>query len=440
VDVDPASAARGTTRQLYIPADDGPDHKVLSVVIPPGTLDGAMLLVAGAPGGVVRVRVSAGAPGGVVRVRVSAGAPQVGSMPPAAGPATWTRPQQAVYVPTPRRRPVVPILVALLLLIGVGAVVLATRGGDDNPDPIAASASTTSSPTGGSGSDSGTETPTATPSGPKTPTGISPTAYQRALTTFDRGLDGRLRTLRTARTPTTVSSAARALHLALVGQQRSLAALAPPAAIASAHETLVRAVDDLAADAESAQTSAEEHTFCTGAAAADWLSRSPSAQKIRVAAYQVSRVDRAHRYQVGASLPRPRRDQHRRLGRGTVISRSTSGLGTLTVDNGSSSDTVINVVRNGARTPSLSVYSPAKAKFTVGNIGDGNYTIFVASGTDWDGGQSTFTHDCAYERFDQGFPFTTSGNTYTTWSITLQEVIGGNATKSSVDPDAFPHN
>jgi hypothetical protein len=412
VDVDPAAAARGTTRQLWIPADDGPDHQVLIVVVPPGTADGTMLLVPGAPGGVVRVRVSAAAPG--------------------SGTASaWVPPERAAYVPTPRRRsPVVPIVVAVLLLLGVGGIVLATRGGDDQPVATAATAS--SGPAG--------TVATTTPAGPKTPAGASPTTYQRVLSGFDLALAQRLGTLRAARTPTRVSSAAHALSLAIAAQQRSLAALAPPAAVSAGHATLVLAVDDLATDAESVQTQADEHVFCTGAAAAAWLSRAPSAKAIRTAAYQVSRLDKAHRYKVGSSMPRPRPDQRRRLGRGQVISRSTSGLGTLTVDNGSSSDTVINVVRRGARRPSLSVYSPARSKFTVGSIGDGNYDIFLASGNDWDAGQSAFTHNCAYQKFDQPFPYTTSSDTYTTWSISLEEVINGNATKSDVDPDAFPHN
>jgi hypothetical protein len=347
VDVDPVAAAQGTTRQLWIPAEDGPDHRV------------------------------------------------------------------------------------------VGGVVLATRGGDDD-HPGAAAARTPAGTTAGPASSAAPVT--TTPEGPKTPAGASPTAYQRALSAFDLVLAQRLGTLRAARTPTRVSSAAHALSLAIGAQQRSLAALAPPAAVKAAHDTLIGAVDHLATDAESVQTQADEHVFCTGPAAAAWLSRAPSARGLRTAAYQVSRLDRTHPYKFGSSLPRPRPDQHRRLGRGAVISRSTSGLGTLTVDNGSSSDTVINVVRRGAHRPSLSVYSPARSKFTVGNIGDGNYDLFLASGSDWDGAQSTFTHSCAYEKFDQPFPYTTSSNTYTTWSVSLEEVIDGNATKSDVDPDSFPHN
>jgi hypothetical protein len=419
VDVDPAAAARGTTRQLWIPAEDGPDHRVLTVVVPPGTPDGAMLPVPGVPGGIVRVRVTTAAPG---------------VAPPAQ--TAWVRPERAAYAPAPRRRGrVVPVVVAVLLLLGVGATVLATRGGDD--DPGAAAARTPAATTSGPASSAPVTT---APEGPKTPAGASPTTYQRALSAFDLVLAQRLGTLRAARTPTRVSSAAHALSLAIAAQQRSLAALAPPAAVKAAHDTLIGAVDQLATDAESVQTQADEHVFCTGPAAAAWLSRAPSARDMRTAAYQVSRLDRTHPYKFGASLPRPRPDQHRRLGRGAVISRSTSGLGTLTVDNGSSSDTVINVVRRGAHRPSLSVYSPARSKFTVGNIGDGNYDLFLASGSDWDGAQSTFTHNCAYEKFDQPFPYTTAANTYTTWSVSLEEVIDGNATKSDVDPDSFPHN
>ena len=63
------------------------------------------------------------------------------------------------------------------------------------------------------------------------------------------------------------------------------------------------------------------------------------------------------------------------------------------------------------------------------------YNIFTAGGEDWDNAKKGFTRDCAFSKFDDDFAFSSSGDR---WTITLEQVVGGNASTSDVDPNAFP--
>jgi hypothetical protein len=76
----------------------------------------------------------------------------------------------------------------------------------------------------------------------------------------------------------------------------------------------------------------------------------------------------------------------------------------------------------------------------MGATPDGTYDVFFTSGTDWNGGQ--FSRACTFQRFDKMTTFTTtttaSGIEYTTYRITLQSMINGNAQVITVPSDSFP--
>ncbi|MGH3669019.1 MAG: hypothetical protein ACRDSH_00040, partial [Pseudonocardiaceae bacterium] len=137
----------------------------------------------------------------------------------------------------------------------------------------------------------------------------------------------------------------------------------------------------------------------------------------------------------------PPGDSDRRLANGQFVrSGSRTGKGELTIDNGGGHDAVITMAMNG--NPVYSVYVRNGATYTVRGIRDSTYEIFFTTGTDWDSQNRDFTRERALQRFDQTFPFTTTRTAtelrWTTGKITLNPVVGGNASTSSVDPKDYP--
>jgi hypothetical protein len=96
------------------------------------------------------------------------------------------------------------------------------------------------------------------------------------------------------------------------------------------------------------------------------------------------------------------------------------------------------MARRGARTPVLAVYVRGGGKATVGGIRDGTYEVFWTEGRDWDNRLHAFTRDCAFQRFEDPFTYTTTHRTYDNHGITLRPVVGGNARTGPVDPESFP--
>lgn len=135
----------------------------------------------------------------------------------------------------------------------------------------------------------------------------------------------------------------------------------------------------------------------------------------------------------------PPGDADRRLANGQFLrSGSRTGKGELTIDNGSDRDAVITMAMNS--NPVYSVYVRKGSMYTVQGIRDSTYEIFFTIGTDWD--SQNFTRDRALQRFDQTFNFTTTRTAtelrWTTGKITLNPVVGGNASTSPVDPKDYP--
>ena len=81
------------------------------------------------------------------------------------------------------------------------------------------------------------------------------------------------------------------------------------------------------------------------------------------------------------------------------------------------------------------VYVRGDGRYTVKGIRAGTYTVFTASGVDWDAGKKGFTRDCAFGKFDSELTF---GSSARRWTIVVAPVGGGNTTSSEVDPGAFP--
>ncbi|HEY6296138.1 MAG TPA: hypothetical protein VIX15_10785 [Streptosporangiaceae bacterium] len=122
---------------------------------------------------------------------------------------------------------------------------------------------------------------------------------------------------------------------------------------------------------------------------------------------------------------------------GTILySGITGGSGQLTIKNRPDQDGVVVLVRG--RHKAIGVYVRARARATVGNIQDGTYTIYFTSGSQYSACQGRFTSGATYWRFNNHLRFATTATTFTTWTVTLYTVNGGNAPTTQVGPSDFP--
>ncbi|MFI6825421.1 hypothetical protein ACIBJE_31395 [Micromonospora sp. NPDC050187] len=263
---------------------------------------------------------------------------------------------------------------------------------------------------------------------------VTPDQYQTVLTSTDQALNAGFRTLAAAKSPTAVRTATSGLATTAGTQRRALAEMVPPASVATAHDTLVEALDDLAA-ALTGTGSATSGQACLGPAAVARVSRERAADQLRAAAKALATADPTRAYQVGSFLPKKTKDGNRRLSNGSYVKRTKGGLGQLKIENGGA-DAVISIARG--KTAVTRVYVRGKSTFTVRGVRDGTYQIFMTSGKDWDARSKAFSRDCDFEKFDDPLTFRTTSRTYTGWTVSLTPVVGGNASTSSVDPDQFP--
>jgi hypothetical protein len=146
-------------------------------------------------------------------------------------------------------------------------------------------------------------------------------------------------------------------------------------------------------------------------------------------------------YPVRLKLPRTEKAKNRRLSNGSFI-RDTgrSGLGKLTVKNGTASDAVVTLTRG--RKTAFTVYLREGASATVRSVNNGTYTVYFTMGEDWNSAKKSFTRDCSFEKFDDPADFHTrqvsGGTQYDVLTFSLAKSIGGNATTTGVPQEDFP--
>jgi len=124
-----------------------------------------------------------------------------------------------------------------------------------------------------------------------------------------------------------------------------------------------------------------------------------------------------------------------------------SGKATLTIENGGSSDAIVCLysIENGRTI--RNEYVRKNSSFTMSNIAQGTYKIRVFYGNDWNptltnscGTKGNFESDVNFSEFDGTEYFEDSDRGYTTATITLYTVAGGNTTSSSIDQSTFFNN
>ncbi|MDI6097221.1 hypothetical protein QLQ12_01180 [Actinoplanes sp. NEAU-A12] len=416
VELSAAEAAAGTAKTIAAPPDGTP----VMIYFLPGARDGTVQNVdlpwVDPATGTASTRTVA------VAIRV---------LPAGSFPAAGAFPSSGFAAPARRRfGPRARIIAVALGITLVGGICLAPtlfRGSD---------AKTSSGVTGSTTSTTTTTTTRPTEEAVATAPPLDPAAFQSSLDEADKQLTAAVGTLGRATTPRAVAAAADALAETVRTQASMLSGLTAPAAVVSAHGDLVSALSSLENELTSVSSSADSRSVCTGGAASAALTRAGAAADLRTAITALAAADPGAKYRFGSFLPAATEDQNRRQANGSYLTRTTGGSGQLKIDNGNTVDTVVNLVKVGAKKPAVSVYVRGQKKVTTGRIKDGTYEVFISSGTDWDG--KRFTRDCQFSKFDSSFKFTTTSRQYTIWQISLQEVLGGNATSSDVDPDSFP--
>ncbi|MGX7674779.1 hypothetical protein [Plantactinospora sp. DSM 117369] len=363
------------------------------------------------------------------------GAPPPVSGPPTApfgagppGPPFGGPPQFGAFPPPPPaksgRGKIIAIVggaVAVVLLVALAVPLLIWAG---NRDSEGSTSGRTASGQGGEPS------PSAAP--------ISAQEYQVLLAEVDKAVAPGFTQLGAAKNPKAVGTAAGTIGRALDQQITALSGVVPPQNAATAHADLLRGLEGMVDSITETGSAAGAGEVCLGSSALARLSRDPAAEDVRTAQQALAAADPAQPYQVGTFVPKKTADSNRRLGNGAYLKRVRSGQGQLKIENGGSSDAVINLVLGSAKTPTVSVYVRAKGKHTVSSIKDGTYRIYMTGGKDWDGRAKAFSRNCNFQRFEDTFKFTTTSSQYTIWTITLTPVAGGNARTSEVDPNSFP--
>jgi hypothetical protein len=420
IEVPPAEAAAGTTKVVW-----SPTHGPLNVVVPAGTVDGAVVVVQTPTAGNVAVTIRVSSP--FPPPAPFAGAPASG--PPAPGyPAPGQPPVPGQPYPgqpypgqpypltgppqsTPsnaRRNSVIGGGLAVVLVLGCCLGVRVLGIGDD--DKRASNSTST----------------------PASAAPLSPEQYVQALASADTAIGAAFGKLNTADTAA-FAKVAPAAAATIRAESDKLVAITPPAGAETAHEQLTLELESMS---DMIEESGSAKRDCPAASPWTLLLQSGWAEGIRDDAKKLAVAD--PQYKFGNFLPAAPKETKRRLKTGTFVKRSKSGgSGHLKIKNGAE-DTTVSLVPSKGKKPVLTVYVRGGGTYTARGIRDGSYRIYTASGVDWNAQQKGFTRDCAFTKFDDTFKFSTTSFSSTIWTITLAPSAGGNASTTTVDPNSFP--
>ncbi|MFC9230863.1 hypothetical protein ACFTZI_18200 [Streptomyces decoyicus] len=296
--------------------------------------------------------------------------------------------------------------------------------------PLAACSSEGESngPAGGSSSSSAGSAPSPSP----TPT-VDPAAYRHALTGALGPLDSALRAVDRAHEGGSLNKALDAAATNADTAATTLQTVATPDNAIAGNSQLATALRSLGQDLKSARGTGGR--CATSPRVELGTARGPQSVK------EAGRALTALGYDATLRLPRTEQAKHRRLGNGAFVrDGSRGGLGRLTVRNGTGTDAVVTLTR-GSQT-AFSIYVRKGSDATVRSVNSGSYTVYFTTGEDWNSAKSSFTRQCSFEKFDDKANFRTvrvaGGTQYTVLTFTLNKIIGGNASTSTVPPGDFP--
>ncbi|MEU6716653.1 hypothetical protein ABZ897_34750 [Nonomuraea sp. NPDC046802] len=268
------------------------------------------------------------------------------------------------------------------------------------------------------------------------PSALTPEAYKSELDGWHKAMAGAIDALAGARSVKALDQRVGKAEEDLSEAADALAALTPPDAVRTQHDAYVTSLRAFVSELGNTAGKVGSRDLCTSSAVLtdidDQLESLDNAGEALQSAgdYPADVVD----VKAGGK-------QSRRLKNGSFIRKgSLNGRGSLEVNNGSSRDAVITVVKGGSK--AFSIYVRKKAKFKVRGVRDGTYRIYFTHGVDWDGKNRAFTRECSFARFQKSVKFKTTFTAtqirWHDWRITLHAISGGNARTSPVDPDDFP--
>jgi hypothetical protein len=280
--------------------------------------------------------------------------------------------------------------------------------------------------------------PTTSTPKPKVDPGLSPSAYRAKLAAAGRPLNSALAAIPKARALTVLGARVGQAERATARAVTVLGGIDAPAAVRSEHAAVVASLRRLSTELGTLSTEAHGQQLCAASSVLSSFGRMAGPGALSHTIHELA----VKGYRLRVSIPTTPAHGTPRPATGTYLrSGDRSGNGQLTVQNGSTTDAVITLaVGSHAR---FSVFIRHGATYKVTSINDGRYAVYYASGADWDSTSGSFARECAFDKFDKPMAFTTTpvagGIEYSTWSITLQPVIGGNASTSKVDPSNYPH-
>lgn len=136
----------------------------------------------------------------------------------------------------------------------------------------------------------------------------------------------------------------------------------------------------------------------------------------------------------------PNAPVNRPLTGSSFIPASRTGLGELSVRNGTPRDAVVVLIPRGTAQASYAHYVRSGESSVISSIAEGGYTVKFTSGTRWDFGRTRFC-EASFSEFDETLEFdevpTKDGIKYSTWSLTLHPVANGNAQIQPSDSTGF---
>ncbi|MFJ9440916.1 hypothetical protein ACIRRH_03470 [Kitasatospora sp. NPDC101235] len=216
------------------------------------------------------------------------------------------------------------------------------------------------------------------------------------------------------------------------GAAKTLSKADKPPAVSTEQSELVEAMTSLATDAGKVRSDIKFHDVCALSSAEAELGTSQGLAAVSAALTKMTTAG----YPTTFAVPPLPQQQSRSLDNGTMVRKGKlRGEGAFKVENGGKTDAVVSLALNGKAVHSVFVGKGQHAD--VKGVEDGTYEVYVSDGADWDSDAKGFTRDCHFTKFEDTFSFET-GRTVTSWEITIQPVVDGNAKTVDVDPNAFP--
>lgn len=267
--------------------------------------------------------------------------------------------------------------------------------------------------------------------------GIAPSAYRAQLAAAARPLNQALAALPQSRAMTALAGRLATAERAASSAVTRLGRLDPPRPVRTEHSRVVAGLRQLATDLGTVREAVGNQELCATSVALSSVNRRAGAHALGTAVGAL----RAKGYRFGVVLPPTPAHGTPQPATGTFLkSGDRSSHGQLTIENGSDGDAVLSLaVGHNAL---ISVFVRKGANYQIDGINDGTYSIYYSGGADWDASINGFARDCSFSKFDKPLTFSTTSSgyfeQYSTWTLTLFPVFGGNATTSRVSPQNYP--